>query len=91
MIKETLKNGFEVEIPDENLDDYELLEDLVELDEDDENYGKIVSVYKRLLGKEQYKALKEHIRNESGRVACTEMMDTLREIFEIQNGEVKNS
>ncbi len=91
MIKETLKNGFEVEIPDENLDDYELLEDLVELDEDDENYGKIVSVFRRLLGKEQYKALKEHIRNESGRVACTEMMDTLREIFEIQNGEIKNS
>lgn len=91
MIKETLKNGFEVEIPDENLDDYELLEDLVELDEDDENYGKIVSVFRRLLGKEQYKALKEYIRNESGRVACTEMMDTLREIFEIQNGEIKNS
>lgn len=89
MIKETLKNGFEVEIPDENLDDYELLEDLAELEEDD--YGKIVSVYRRLLGKDQYKALKEHIRNESGRVACTEMMDTLEEIFNLQNGEVKNS
>ncbi|MDO4383884.1 MAG: hypothetical protein Q4C18_05265 [Eubacteriales bacterium] len=89
MIKETLKNGFEVEIPDENLDDYELLEDLAELDEDD--YGKIVSVYRRLLGKDQYKALKEHIRNESGRVPATEMMDTLEEIFNIQNGEVKNS
>lgn len=89
MIKETLKNGFEVEIPDENLDDYELLEDLADLEEDD--YGKIVSVYRRLLGKDQYKALKEHIRNESGRVACTEMMDTLEEIFNLQNGEVKNS
>lgn len=89
MIKETLKNGFEVEIPDENLDDYELLEDLAELEEDD--YGKIVSVYRRLLGKDQYKALKEHIRNDSGRVAATEMMDTLEEIFNLQNGEVKNS
>lgn len=37
MIKETLKNGFEVEIPDENLDDYELLEDLAALDEGEEN------------------------------------------------------
>ena len=89
MIKETLKNGFEVEIPDENLDDYELLEDLAELEEDD--YWKIVSVYRRLLGKDQYKALKEHIRNDSGRVAATEMMDTLEEIFNLQNGEVKNS
>ena len=50
MIKETLKNGFEVEIPDENLDDYELLEDLAALDEGEENTGKIVSAYKRLLG-----------------------------------------
>ena len=46
MIKETLKNGFEVEIPDENLDDYELLEELAALDEGEENTGKIVSAYK---------------------------------------------
>lgn len=90
MIKETLKNGFEVEIPDENLDDYELLEDLAALDEGEENPGKIVSAYKRLLGVEQYKALKEHIRSESGRVSATAMLETLQEIFELQDGELKN-
>ena len=81
MIKETLKNGFEVVIPDENLDDYELLE---------ENTGKIVSAYKRLLGTEQYKALKEHIRSDAGRVSATAMLETLQEIFELQDGELKN-
>lgn len=91
MIKETLKNGFEVEIPDENLDDYELLEDLAALDEGEENTGKIVSgAYKRLLGGEQYKALKEHIRSEAGRVSATAMLETLQEIFELQDGELKN-
>lgn len=90
MIKETLKNGFEVEIPDENLDDYELLEDLAALDEGEENTGKIVSAYKRLLGEGQYKALKEHIRGEAGRVSATAMLETLQEIFELQDGELKN-
>lgn len=90
MIKETLKNGFEVEIPDENLDDYELLEDLAALDEGEENTGKIVSAYKRLLGAEQYKALKEHIRGDGGRVSATAMLETLQEIFELQDGELKN-
>ena len=49
-----------------------------------------MSAYKRLLGTEQYKALKEHIRSESGRVSATAMLETLQEIFELQDGELKN-
>ena len=90
MIKETLKNGFKLEIPDENLDDYELLEDLAALDDGDENTGKVVSVYRRLLGDDQYNKLKEHIRGQNGRVSASTMIETLGEIFELHNGEVKN-
>ena len=88
MIKGKLKCGFDVEVPDEALDDFELLEDLAEIDET-ENAAKVLSVYKRLLGTEQFKALKEHLRGESGRVSTKLMMDTLAEIFEL-NDEAKN-
>lgn len=90
MIEGTLKSGFEIRIPDENYDDYELFEDLAAIDEDPNNIGKMVSVFKRLLGEEQYNALKEHMRQENGRIRTTQMEKVLREIFEL-NDESKNS
>lgn len=90
MIEGKLRNGFEVKIPDENYNDYELFEDLAAIDEDPNNIGKMVSVYKRLLGIEQYEALKEHMRQDDGRIRTTQMEETLHEIFEL-NEETKNS
>lgn len=90
MIEGKLKNGFEVRIPEENYDDYELFEDLAAIDSDGDNVGKIVSAYMRLLGEEQYKELKEHLRKDNGKVSRTEMFDALSEIFEL-NDESKNS
>lgn len=89
MIEGKLKCGFEIVVPDENLDDYELFEDLAGIDEDATNAGKVVSVYKRLLGEEQYKALKEHVRGKTGKVKTSDMMEILQEIFEL-NGDAKN-
>ena len=72
-------SGFEYEIDEESLDDYELLEDLSELD--DGNSAKTTSVLNRLLGKEQKDRLKEHLRTESGRVPASKMMIEIGEIF----------
>ena len=72
-------SGFEYELDESALDDYELLEDLCELDEG--NISKTISVLNRILGKEQKDRLKEHLRTENGRVPASKMMFEIGEIF----------
>ena len=72
-------SGFEYELDESALDDYELLEDLCELDEG--NISKTISVLNRLLGKEQKDRLKEHLRSKNGRVPASKMMNEMGEIF----------
>lgn len=72
-------SGFEYELDEAALDDYELLEDLCELDEGD--ISKTISVLNRLLGKEQKDRLKEHLRSKNGRVPASKMMNEMGEIF----------
>ena len=72
-------SGFEYELDEAALDDYELLEDLCELDEGDTS--KTISVLNRLLGKEQKDRLKEHLRSKNGRVPASKMMNEMGEIF----------
>lgn len=88
MISGTTNSGFYYEISDENLDDYELLETICEVDNG--NNALIPKVAELVLGKDQLNALKEHLRNENGRVKTTEMF---REIMEIMKGnnDGKNS
>ena len=78
-MKGKTSSGFEYELDEAALDDYELLEDLCELD--DGNSAKTTSVLNRLLGKEQKDRLKEHLRTESGRVPASKMMIEIGEIF----------
>lgn len=79
MIKGKTISGFEYEIEDEALDDYELLELLCELDSGNvTGTGKAISL---LLGSAQKEALKEHCRTESGRVSTTKMLTEFSEIL----------
>ena len=64
MIKGETKTGFKFEIEEEVLDDYELLETLV--DADNGNNMALFSVIDMVLGDEQKKALKEHLREIHG-------------------------
>ena len=86
-MKEKLSDGFEVDILDEVIDDWEFLEVLTGIDEGET--GLIVKAAKMLLGNEGVKMLKEHLRDDSGRVRSTAMVDALREIMESTN-ESKN-
>lgn len=88
MITGTTESGFEFCLSEESLDDYELLEDLCDIDNGD--VSKITMAANRLLGKEQMKALKEHVRNEEGRISATKMVDEITQIFQNQS-EPKNS
>lgn len=86
-MKAKLSDGFEVDILDEVIDDWEFLEVLTGIDEGET--GLIVKAAKMLLGNEGVKMLKEHLRDDSGRVRSTAMVDALREIMESTN-ESKN-
>ena len=79
-------SGFEYEIDEETLNDYEFLEAVKSSDETP--FG-IVDVVNTLLGKEQVKRLKEHCR-ENGHVSIERMA---LETVEIMNGnnETKKS
>lgn len=74
-------SGFEYRIEREILDDWEILEKLSELD------GVPSSIYtmKAFLGEEQYKALKEHCRTESGRVSSSRIEEEMLQILADEN------
>lgn len=78
-MKGITNSGFEYNLDETALDDYELLEDLCELDNG--NTARTISALNRLLGTEQKDQLKEHLREENGRVPASKMMVEMAEIF----------
>ncbi|MER0122429.1 hypothetical protein ABPH35_02305 [Streptococcus sp. ZJ93] len=87
MLKGTTGTGFSFEISEERLDNYELLEVMAEVDDNPLLYSKVV---KLLLGDEQAKNLKEHLRNEKGFIPNALIGQAIRDIFESVK-EAKNS
>ena len=63
----TTESGFRYTLPPDALDDYELLENLCDIDNGD--VSKITGTARQLLGDAQIEALKDHVRKENGRVA----------------------
>lgn len=88
MIKGKTSSGFEFEISKDIVNDYELVENLAELEENPLLIGKIVN---QVLGKEQAKNLKEHVRNEKGIVPTDKITKEIIEIFKNAGEETKNS
>lgn len=86
-MKAKLGDGFEIEISESVVDDWEFLEVLSGIDEGET--GLIVKAAKMLLGNEGVKDLKEHLRNENGKVSSTAMITALEELMESVN-ELKN-
>ena len=87
MIKGKTKSGFSYELDKERLNNYELLEAIEELEENPMVLSRVVNL---LLGKEQTKKLKDHLRTENGIVPTEKMSEEITEIFQNQ-GETKNS
>lgn len=87
MIKGKTNTGFDYEIPEENLDNYELVERLGEMEENPLVISKIIDL---LLGKEQKEKLKEHVRSENGIVSTEKMGEEIKNVFESVN-KAKNS
>lgn len=93
----TLKRG-ERELPlsvsEDALDDWELLDDIATADDPEASAtAKLRAtghVFTRLLGAEQFQALKDLLRTEDGRVPVTAMNAALTELFE-EIGKAKKS
>jgi len=81
------KSGFKYEISEERLNNYELLEAVNEIEENPLAVTKVVNL---LLGKEETKKLKDHVRTEDGIVPADKLTDIITEIFQAQV-ETKNS
>lgn len=79
-------SGFEYELDNDALNNYELMEKINELDENPLVLTKVVTM---ILGKEQTERLKDHIRLENGIVPVEKMSDEIMQIFNSQ--PVKNS
>ena len=88
MIKGKTSAGFEFEISEDVANDYELVENLGELEDNPLILGKIVN---QILGKEQTARLKDHVRNEKGIVPTDRMTQEIIEIFKNSGEETKNS
>ena len=86
MVKGTLENGFEFEITDEALNDYELIE--VFNDIKDGDTGTITKAARLLLGEEQIKSLKAHVKGDSARVPADKMIAAITEI--LNYSKIKN-
>lgn len=80
--------GFEFEIEKEVLNDYELLERMVKADDGDTSL--MVGIISDVLGEEQKERLKEHVRNEKGKVPIERMIQEFTEILK-NNQDGKNS
>ena len=87
MIKGKTKSGFSYKLDKERLNNYELLEAIEELEENPLVLSRVVNL---LLGKEQTKKLKDHLRTENVIVPTEKMSEEITEIFQNQ-GETKNS
>lgn len=88
MIKGKTKTGFEFEIPKDHLNNYEMLENIADLEE---NPLLVTTIAKQLLGERGTKDLKEHVRNKNGIVPIDKMSEEITDIFKNGSEETKNS
>lgn len=87
MIKGKTKSGFEFELEEKRINNYELVEHLAVLDANPLELPKVVNL---LLGEKQKNALMNHLRDEEGFISMEKVSE---EFIEILNSgkEVKNS
>ncbi|HGF7640662.1 hypothetical protein LGV83_11620 [Enterococcus durans] len=79
------KSGFSYQIQKEQVENYEFVELIGEVDE---NPTKLPKVLKMLFGKEQTDKLKDHLRTEDGFVPTQKMIEEFSEV--LNNPKLKN-
>lgn len=85
-IKGTTSTGFDFEISEERLSNYELVEAIAEVDT---NPLVLPRLIKLMLG-DQAERLKDHVRTSDGIVPLDKMGDEIKDIFESQQALKKS-
>ena len=88
MIPVKTESGFECTINELLADDMEFMDDIAMLDDEPQILSKLIL---KLLGKEQKKALYDHLRLEDGRVPIEETAKMFAEIMNQAGAALKNS
>jgi hypothetical protein len=86
MLKGKTESGFEFEVSDVAMNNYELVEVLAEVDTNPLLLPRLV---KMLLGEDQKKLLMDHVRTKEGTVPIDAVSAEIMEIF--HSGKAKNS
>lgn len=79
MKKGNTSTGFKYQLEESTFDDYELLEVLRQIDKGES--GKIVDMVDIMFSEEQKEALKNHVREENGKVPASKLIKEVMEIF----------
>lgn len=79
MVSGKTRTGFEFVIADDALNDYEILELMAKVRKND--VLSISELLEKLLGEEQKNRLKDHCRDESGKVPMERINDEIVDIF----------
>ncbi len=82
--KRVTLRGITVEVPDEALDDFELLDDLRAAQRDD-NAVRFPDLLRRLVGEQAYRGVLDKLRGPNGRVSITDGVQFVGDIFEALN------
>lgn len=79
MINVRLGDGFEIQLEDDVMDDYDLVM-LFGQYRKNPSMDIVVDIAIKMLGEEQHKALMDHLRDEKGKLKTSAMMAALEEI-----------
>ena len=79
MIKGRLESGFEFELEDDVMDDYDLVL-LFGPHKKSPSMDIIADIAMKMLGEEQHKALMDHLRDDKGKLKSSAMVHALEEI-----------
>ena len=73
--------GVTVTVLDEALDDFELLEDLARIQNDERQRGLLPSVLRRIVGDDGYKTVMDGLRGDNGRVSVQSGVTWINDLF----------
>lgn len=77
--------GIRVIVPDEAIDDFELLEDMARMGQEKARQGLFPSVLRRLIGDDGFKDVMTGLRGDNGRVAIADGMGFIKDLLAALN------
>lgn len=78
-------SGVRVVVPDDAIDDFELLEDMAQMGRDEKKAAAFPAVLRRLVGDDGFTAVMDGLRGPNGRVKVADGMGFIRDLLAALN------